>query len=76
MAAPECESDRVTRKLGGKTKTAALLNTSVSGVSKWSAPKEKGGAGGRVPPKHAVTLLQLGAIDLDDLDPPSRDEAA
>lgn len=63
-----CEAARVIKKCGGATKTAALAETSVSTVSKWQAPKEKGGADGKVPPKHALTLLRKGAIELADLD--------
>lgn len=72
-----CEAERIIRKLGGATKTAALAETSVPNVSKWKAPRDKGGADGRIPPKHALTLLRKGVITLSDLDDdPSSDQAA
>lgn len=62
------EADRVIQKCGGTTATANLVGSTPPSVSKWKAPKSKGGADGKVPPRHALTLLRIGAIDMDDLD--------
>ncbi|PZP12607.1 MAG: hypothetical protein DI607_09350 [Sphingomonas hengshuiensis] len=72
----ETEASRIIRKCGGTTATAKSVGSSPASVSKWNAPRAKGGADGRVPARHALTLLQIGLIDLGDLDGPVHDTEA
>lgn len=56
-------------RCGGINKTAALIGVDRSVVNKWLLPKEKGGTGGKVPPKHWPKLLEhLPGLALDQLE--------
>jgi hypothetical protein len=77
MDEKETEATRIIRKCGGTTATAKSVGSSPASVSKWNAPRAKGGADGKVPARHALALLKIGLIDIGDLDgPASGGEAA
>lgn len=44
--------------LGGPTKIATLLGLSVSAVTKWYLPMDKGGCGGLIPSRHIAALCK------------------
>lgn len=44
--------------LGGISATADLIGRHRSVVNKWRLPKEVGGKGGAIPPKHWPTLVE------------------
>ena len=52
---------------GGIGATASLIERDRSVVNKWKMAKEKGGTGGKVPPKHWPTLIKAKPQLLDVL---------
>jgi hypothetical protein len=48
----------VIEKCGGIAKTAKIIDRDRSVVSRWLAPRERGGTCGIVPMRHAHTLLE------------------
>lgn len=52
-------ASKVIAKLGGVRATARALELNPSSVSRWTAPVEKRGLGGRVPSIHQAKILQI-----------------
>lgn len=64
----------VIAKLGGIDATAAVVKRHRSVVNRWLLPRESGGTGGTIPPKHRPTILAHArekriALTLADLAP-------
>jgi len=60
------------KRLGGPSAIAAFLGLHRTRVSKWQAPTDKGGTGGKIPMRHWDGLFQLAgqkgiALTTDDL---------
>lgn len=48
---------RIIKKLGGPRAVADMLGMSVTGVYKWTYPKEVGGVNGLIPAKRQLELM-------------------
>lgn len=63
-------AQHVIEKCGGKVaKVAELAGTTENWVYRWRLPVEKGGTGGRVPPKAMQKLLEAAARGECELTP-------
>jgi hypothetical protein len=48
---------KIIAKLGGEKTVAELLGLELSGVYRWSYPRDRGGTGGRIPARHIKPLI-------------------
>ena len=57
----------IIRLLGGPKKVADEIKIHRTRVSKWKLPKESGGTGGTIPPKHIPRLMRFALREKIDL---------
>lgn len=69
-------ADRIIKKCGGVKRTAQLVEQSENWVYRWRLPIDKGGTGGRVPPKAQERLIEAARIGAVDITPADFFEAA
>ena len=64
-------ADKVIRAFGGAETLGKLIGKSRSQVHRWRLPRERGGCGGLIPPRHHVKLIELAhqeGVNLDKAD--------
>lgn len=62
-------AERIITKCGGVKRTAELVEQSENWVYRWRLTVDKGGTGGRVPPKAQKKLIAAAKAGLVDIQP-------